>query len=211
MQYHNRFFGGLLFVALFIFLMGCSSTRAQPNTDDGAFEGTVSQVWEDGMILEIEGRNPLLIDTWNACGDNTSRFISVNDRVRVYASRDMISYDSWRILDEDGQLICDQSADSTDSDDSDVQTAVQRTRRNAEDGAIEGTVNRVWRDGMTLDTDNGQTIRIDTWLACGDNTSRTISSGDRVRVYANRDFLSYEAWRVLDQDGQPACSRSPIR
>lgn len=74
------------------------------------------------------------------------------------------------------------------------------------DGAYEGIVSRVSRDGLTLDVDGGGSVRFDTWSVCGDNTSRFISTGDRLVVYGDRDLFDYEAWRILDQNGDPACT-----
>lgn len=81
-----------------------------------------------------------------------------------------------------------------------------RAPRNA-DGAFEGVVTSVSRDRMRLETDSGDSVRIDTWSVCGDNTNRHISTGDRIVVYADRDLFDYEAWRILDATGQPACPR----
>lgn len=77
--------------------------------------------------------------------------------------------------------------------------------RNA-DGAFEGTVASVRSDRLTLDLVDGS-VRIDTWSVCGDDTARHIAVGDEIVVFADRDLFSYEAWRILDEDGQPACSR----
>ncbi len=73
------------------------------------------------------------------------------------------------------------------------------------DGALEGTVARVWEDGMNLDIPDGNTVRIDTWSVCGDFTAANIAQGDTVQVWASRDLFSYEAWRILDSNGEPAC------
>lgn len=79
-----------------------------------------------------------------------------------------------------------------------------RAPRSAE-GAFEGSVSRVWQDGMTLEVDGGATVRLDTWSVCGDRTASNIAVGDELRVYADRDLLSYEAWQILDPSGEPAC------
>lgn len=73
------------------------------------------------------------------------------------------------------------------------------------DGAYEGVASRVSRDRLTLDVDGGGSVRFDTWSVCGDNTSRFISTGDRLVVYGDRDLFDYEAWRILDENGDPAC------
>ena len=77
-------------------------------------------------------------------------------------------------------------------------------QRNA-DGAYVGVVSSVSRDRLTLDVDGGGSVRFDTWSVCGDNTSRFISTGDRLVVHGTRDLFDYEAWRILDENGNPAC------
>lgn len=82
-----------------------------------------------------------------------------------------------------------------------------RTPRNAE-GAIDGVVTRVGRDNMNIDVEGGGNIRIDTWGVCGDATNQNINVGDQVQVFASRDLFSYDAWRILDDAGEPACPSS---
>lgn len=208
----NLSLGTIFAVAMFVFLVGCTAPPAPRDLDDGAFEGTVSRVWEDGLMLDVGAGDSVLIDTWGVCGDNTARNISTGDSVRVYATRDLISYDAWRILDATGQPACDVAVvadtEPTDTEPTDTELTVGMAQRNTDDGAFVGTVGRVWSDGMTLEVDGGGSIRIDTWAVCGDHTARNISTGDRVRVYASRDLLSYDAWRILDEDGEPLCGRA---
>lgn len=85
------------------------------------------------------------------------------------------------------------------------QSGVGRVPRN-DAGAIEGQVTRVRNDNMRIETSDGS-VTIDTWAVCGDNTRQHISEGDRVQVYANRDLFSYDAWRILDENGESACPR----
>lgn len=75
-----------------------------------------------------------------------------------------------------------------------------------EDGAFEGTVTNVRSDRLTLELSDGS-VRIDTWSVCGDHTARNISVGDEITVFADRDLFSYEAWRILDENGEAACPR----
>lgn len=86
-----------------------------------------------------------------------------------------------------------------------VTGCASRTPRN--EGGIEGTVTRVRRDSMNLEVADGGNIRVDTWAACGDSTADNISVGDTVTVFASKDLFSYDAWRVLDENGDRACSR----
>lgn len=83
-------------------------------------------------------------------------------------------------------------------------TANRGRAQRADDGAFHGEVTRVRSDRLTLRTDSG-TIRVDTWGVCGDRTNVHLSTGDQIQVYASRDFFSYDAWRILNADGTPAC------
>jgi len=85
-----------------------------------------------------------------------------------------------------------------------------RTPRNA-DGGIDGTVTRVGRDNMNIDVVGGSNILIDTWAVCGDATNQNISVGDVVQVFASRELISYDAWRILDENGENACPNVPLR
>lgn len=91
-----------------------------------------------------------------------------------------------------------------------VAGCASRTPRN-EDGAIVGTVTRVRRDSMNLDVEGGGNVRIDTWGVCGDSTADNISVGDTVTVFASKDLFSYDAWRILDENGDRACSLTSRR
>lgn len=78
---------------------------ADPNAD-GDFVGVVSRVWEDGLRLDVDSGGSIRVDTWNVCGDATARNISVGDRITVSAERDILNFDAFEILDEDGRPAC---------------------------------------------------------------------------------------------------------
>lgn len=197
---------GIVAIAAFVAFAGCVAPQAPRASTDGAFEGTISRVWEDGLSLDVDGGGTILIDTWSVCGDGTARNLSPGDSVRVYATRDLVSYDAWRILNVEGQPACGTgvAAVAQESGDDEGDT---RARRSADEGAFEGTVSRVWEDGLTLDVNGGGTITVDTWSVCGDNTARDINRGDALRVYASRDFGGYDAWQIVNEASEPACSR----
>ncbi len=73
-----------------------------------------------------------------------------------------------------------------------------------EEGAFEGSVDRVREDNLRLNV-GSDTINVDTWSVCGDRTSRHISVGDELQVFAERDWFGFDAWRILTADGEPAC------
>lgn len=184
-------------VAIVALLVGCSSLMSSRGSLDG-FEGSVSGVWEDGLRLDVDDGRLLVVDTWDVCGDNTARNINTGDRITVYANRDILSYEAWRILDANGQPLCETTTSS------ETQQDTAQSQSNTY-GGFQGTVSRVWEDGLRLDLGNGESLRIDTWEVCGDNTARNIRVGDQITVFADRDFFSYEAWRILDANGEPVC------
>ncbi|QEO10334.1 hypothetical protein [Protaetiibacter larvae] len=91
-------------VVSLLVLTGCSRPQF-PRNEDGAFEGTVTSVREDGLDLRI-GDATMRVDTWAVCGDDTARHISVGDELVVFADRETFDYDAWRILTPDGDPAC---------------------------------------------------------------------------------------------------------
>lgn len=75
------------------------------------------------------------------------------------------------------------------------------------DGGFQGTVTSVGQDNLRMDVTGGGNMWVDTWAVCGDRTSQNISVGDDIIVFADRELFSYDAWRILDASGEPACPR----
>lgn len=73
--------------------------------DEGAFVGQVTRVWSDGLNMDTPGNN-IRIDTWQVCGDRTAANISVGDTVHIWATRDLFSYEAWRIQTPTGDPAC---------------------------------------------------------------------------------------------------------
>jgi len=75
----------------------------------------------------------------------------------------------------------------------------------AQDGDISGRVERVWEDGFRLN--NGtQTIKVDSYGVCGDNTARHINIGDLVNVTGEFDWGDFDAFSITTADGENVCS-----
>lgn len=179
-----------------------SGTGNQPSVDvsqisaDANYEGSVTRVWEDGLVLQLSDGSSVMVDTWAVCEDNTARNISTGDQITVIANRDAFSYDAKNILNASGEPACE--ATSVDLD----------AARNS-DGGFEGVATSVREDGLRLELSDGSSMRIDTWNVCGDRTARYIGTGNQITVYANHDGLSYEAIRILNANGDPACEAAP--
>ena len=80
---------------------------------------------------------------------------------------------------------------------------ISSTPRNAE-GGIEGTVESTREDSLVLRVGD-DTIRVDTWGVCGDETRTHISVGDEITVFGSLDVVTYDATRILDAAGEPVC------
>jgi hypothetical protein len=84
-----------------------------------------------------------------------------------------------------------------------LSACTSNTPRN-EQGGIEGTVESLREDSLVLRVGD-DTIRVDTWAVCGDDTRRHISEGDQITVFGELDVITYDASEILDAAGEPAC------
>lgn len=69
---------------------------------------------------------------------------------------------------------------------------------------VEGTVERVWEDGLSLKV-GADSVRIDTWAVCGDATPLHIRVGDRLSIEGDRELVSLDAARITRADGVEPC------
>jgi len=69
---------------------------------------------------------------------------------------------------------------------------------------VEGTVERVWEDGLSLKVGN-DSVRVDTWAVCGDATPLYIRVGDRLSIEGDRELVSLDAARITGADGRMPC------
>lgn len=82
--------------------------------------------------------------------------------------------------------------------------ACTSTTPRTDEGGIEGTVESTREDSLVLRVGE-DTIRVDTWGVCGDDTRTHIAVGDEITVFGNLDVITYDATRILNADGDPAC------
>ncbi|QQE67444.1 hypothetical protein GFS31_41570 (plasmid) [Leptolyngbya sp. BL0902] len=61
-----------------------------------SFNGTVSNVWEDGFSLNL-GSQILRVDSWDLYGDSTRNFVSIGDRLTVLGEFDDREFDASSI------------------------------------------------------------------------------------------------------------------
>lgn len=73
-----------------------------------SFSGTVERVWEDGFRLKTE-EHSLKVDSWDVCGDNTSRNLSKGDLVTVNGQFDGGEFDAFSIIKADDVKVCKQN------------------------------------------------------------------------------------------------------
>lgn len=79
-----------------------SSVHAQTS---GSFTGTVERVWEDGFRLNT-GERTLRVDSWDVCGDFTTRYVTVGDRLTVTGEFDGREFDAFTMTAGDGTALC---------------------------------------------------------------------------------------------------------
>ena len=60
-----------------------------------------------------------------------------------------------------------------------------------------GTVERVWEDGLRLNTGD-RTFSVDSWAVYGDNTHNNITVGDRITVTGEFAGRSFDAFSITD-------------
>jgi hypothetical protein len=73
---------------------------------DTSFSGKVGRVWEDGLRLEATNQRSITVDTYDVCGDNTPRFISVGDQITITGEFEWGEFDAFSITKADGSSAC---------------------------------------------------------------------------------------------------------
>jgi hypothetical protein len=65
-----------------------------------------------------------------------------------------------------------------------------------------GTVERVWEDGLRLNTGN-RTLRVDTWDVYGDNTPRNVAVGDELTITGEFKGREFDAFTITQAGSDP--------
>jgi hypothetical protein len=81
--------------------IGCAIAQAQNAT----FSGRVHQVWEDGFQLNSRDHS-ITVDSYDICGDNTTRHITVGDQVTVIGEFESEEFDAFSITMANGESLC---------------------------------------------------------------------------------------------------------
>ena len=76
-----------------------------------------------------------------------------------------------------------------------------------QNGALTGTVERVWEDGFEVNTGD-RTVRVDAWDLCGDNTQQSVSVGDELTVEGEFDAGEFDASAITNVNDENICSAS---
>ena len=85
-----------------------AGTNVIAQAQGNSFSGTIERVWEDGFRLRTEERS-LKVDSWDVCGDNTSRNLSKGDKVTVDGEFDGGEFDAFSITKANNVKVCSQS------------------------------------------------------------------------------------------------------
>ncbi|ANV84181.1 hypothetical protein AWQ21_07200 [Picosynechococcus sp. PCC 7003] len=74
-----------------------------------------------------------------------------------------------------------------------------------QNGALTGTVERVWEDGFRINTGD-RTIRVDSWSICGDNTRQNVSVGDELTIEGEFSGGEFDASAITNVNDENICS-----
>jgi hypothetical protein len=92
---------GFVFLLVGILTTGCAIAQAQ----DATFSGRVDRVWEDGFQLN-NGDRSITVDSYDICGDNTTRHITVGEQVTVTGEFEGGEFDAFSITKANGESVC---------------------------------------------------------------------------------------------------------
>jgi hypothetical protein len=90
---------------LFLGVVILASVPAFAQNQGNSFSGRVQRVWEDGFRLNTSGRS-ITVDTYDICGDNTTRHISAGDQVTVTGEFDGGEFDASSVTKASGTSVC---------------------------------------------------------------------------------------------------------
>ena len=78
---------------------GIGAVMVLPNLSQAqaSYTGTVEQVWEDGLRLNI-GDRTLRVDTWDIYGDNTPSYTSAGDELTITGEFNGREFDAFSII-----------------------------------------------------------------------------------------------------------------
>ncbi|MEA5534953.1 hypothetical protein [Crocosphaera sp. XPORK-15E] len=101
----KRVLASFFFLGVLIFPI--SSLIAQNR--ESSLTGRIQQVWEDGFRLETTDRK-ITVDSYDVCGDNTTRHLSVGDQVTVRGEMSGREFDAFSITKADDTRVCVQKS-----------------------------------------------------------------------------------------------------
>ncbi|MGH1396268.1 MAG: hypothetical protein ACRAVC_19885 [Trichormus sp.] len=90
---------------LFLGVVILASVPAFAQNQGNSFSGRVQRVWEDGFRLNTNGRS-ITVDTYDICGDNTTKHISAGDQVTVTGEFDGGEFDASSVTKASGTSVC---------------------------------------------------------------------------------------------------------
>jgi len=84
-----------------LILINSSIAQARTTT----FSGGIIRVWADGFRLNT-GNRSITVDSYDLCGDNTTRHIKVGDRATVSGEFEGREFDAFSITKANGKRVC---------------------------------------------------------------------------------------------------------
>jgi hypothetical protein len=91
------------FTCLLLGIFTSGSVIAQ--TQSAVFSGRVQRVWEDGFQLKT-GNRSITVDSYDICGDNTTRHIRVGEQVTVRGEFEGGEFDAFSVIKASGKSVC---------------------------------------------------------------------------------------------------------
>jgi hypothetical protein len=93
--------GSFVFLLVGILTAECAVAQTQGAT----FSGRVHRVWDDGFQLN-SGNRSIIVDSYDICGDNTFRHITVGQQVTVTGEFEGGEFDAFSITKANGESVC---------------------------------------------------------------------------------------------------------
>jgi hypothetical protein len=91
------------FTCLLLGIFTSGSAIAQRQS--AVFSGRVQRVWEDGFQLRTRNRS-ITVDSYDICGDNTTRYIRVGEKVTVRGEFEGREFDAFSVIKASGKRAC---------------------------------------------------------------------------------------------------------
>jgi hypothetical protein len=91
-------------------LLAVSLWYAPSNAAETTISGPVLSVYDDGFRVADDKAQPVRVDAWSLCGDETRKHISRGDRITVQGDREWRHLYATSLTKDDGTPVCPENA-----------------------------------------------------------------------------------------------------